>query len=148
MSARLFILCRCSCGHASVHHEPFPDRCGCGREWLPERRAVDSDWATRLVVRRLVQLRDAAAVTASGRWWGLDAAGVAFCDRVTTAACSDRWVKTPWYGLAVALLNATKSAQRARATRSGTACVRYRQRVTKSLDAFQHKLRATQLARS
>jgi hypothetical protein len=148
-TSRLFILCRCGkCGGSWVRCEPFPVRCDCGGEWLPERRAGNGDWATLLVVRRLVKLRNGAAISASGSWWGLDADGLAFCERVTTAACSDRWVKTDWYALAVALINATKDAARAHATRSGVAYTRYRKRVLAHLDHFQNALRASGIARS
>jgi hypothetical protein len=148
MTARLFVLDRCACGNAVVHHEPFALTCGCGREWLPARRAANADWATQLVVKRLLRLRQGATTSASGKWCGLDAAGMAFCDRVMTASCSDRWVKTVWYALAVDLVNATHNADRAQATKSSVACTRYRQRMVYCLDHFQAKLHAAELARS
>lgn len=140
----VFDVCR-RCGNAVVQRQPaIATECRlCGGEWREARRASNADWTTRLIVRRLRRLRDAAAQTASGRWWGLDAAGLAFCERVRVAACGDRWHRcTVIYALATALISATTSAAAARKTRSATAHNTHRHRAVKNLDLFASTCRA------
>jgi hypothetical protein len=139
---RFFDICK-ACGIAELHGAPLPEVCPkCGKPWGHGRRLRDGDWQVKLVGRALLRHCRQAAESASGRWWGLDAAGKAFCQRVMDACCADRWHYTKAYGMAVALVNATNNAERARATRSTSAHDRYRKRVVKDLDTFHLTLKS------
>lgn len=115
---------------------------------MPDRKADNRHWTVRVVANRLRRIRDSANVSASGKFIGLDDAALDFCERVRTAACSDRWCKTILYGIATDLVNAHLNADRGRRTRSATACARYRCRAVKAIDDFGQRLHAAGIARS
>jgi hypothetical protein len=140
---RFFDICR-SCGIAELHSAPLPEVCPkCGKPWGHGRRLNNDDWQVRLMSAALERAQYRRPPTPAGQWLGLTDEDLDLCDRVRTAACSDRWHYTCVYRLATDLLNAHLNAERAQKTKSKTAFAAYRKRMLRDLSDFTSCLRST-----